>query len=421
MRAHCTQLPRTSLVRGPGPLARADFFGVIMNAFESRPSSTAASGPSNGGGRDLRIDFFRGVALLFIFLDHIPNNTWANYTLKNFGFCDASEVFVFLSGYAAMLAYGRAGFSFEAIAARAYRRAATVYIWHIGVLFSSALLLYAAASVFANNDYVGNIALGRLGNDPAGGILGALSLTYQPNQMNILPLYVVLLLWFPLIAILLRASVYAAIAVSACIWAVANYWGLNFPVNHPGESWYFNPLTWQLLFTTGAAAAISSRPTSSWVRGFLIGVALAYLAFCVLYAAPWNLYSWAPDGRPMPYGSVGDISKGYLSIWRYLNILALALVVAELLPRAAAFLRQRWATVVIACGQKSLQIFALGTILSFVGWIVSTQLAASPVVEAAVNLSGLALLGWSAVWLTSRSERRRAPAQSALPLQITRA
>src|SRR5262245_62216950 len=57
--------------------------------------------------RDARIDFFRGLALIFIFIDHIPGNAFANVTLTNFGFADAAEIFVLLAGYAAFLAYRR--------------------------------------------------------------------------------------------------------------------------------------------------------------------------------------------------------------------------------------------------------------------------------------------------------------------------
>lgn len=357
------------------------------------------------GGRDLRVDFFRGVALLFIFIDHIPGNTWANYTLKNFGFCDASEVFVFLSGYAAMLAYGRVTLSFDDMALRAYRRAATVYAWHLGVLAASAALLFAASTIFANADYVGNVALGRLAENTFGSIMSALMLTYQPNQMNILPLYVVLLVWFPLIATLLRRNVAVALALSVVLWAIANHWRLNLPANQPGEGWYFNPLTWQLLFTTGAAAAVVPRPVSHRWRSFVVGAALAYLAFGVIYAAPWNLYSWAPDGRIVPYGALGDISKSYLSIWRYLNILALAYVVSELLPASTSLLRRKASGVIIACGQTSLQVFALGTVLSFLAWIAFTQLPATEAIEIAVNLGGIAVLAATAVRLASRRPR----------------
>jgi hypothetical protein len=61
-----------------------------------------------GDRRDLRLDACRGLALWFIFLDHIPNNTLAWLTIRNYGFSDTTEVFVFVSGYTCMLAYGGA-------------------------------------------------------------------------------------------------------------------------------------------------------------------------------------------------------------------------------------------------------------------------------------------------------------------------
>jgi OpgC protein len=47
--------------------------------------------------RDPRIDVLRGMALLMIFVDHIPGNVLSLVTLHNFGFSDAAEVFVLLN------------------------------------------------------------------------------------------------------------------------------------------------------------------------------------------------------------------------------------------------------------------------------------------------------------------------------------
>ena len=58
--------------------------------------------------RDLRLDACRGLALWFVFIDHIPGNAFDWLTLRNYGFSDATEVFVFVSGYTCMLAYGGA-------------------------------------------------------------------------------------------------------------------------------------------------------------------------------------------------------------------------------------------------------------------------------------------------------------------------
>ena len=59
-------------------------------------------------GRDLRLDFFRGLALWLVFLDHIPSNVVSWITIRNYGLSDASEIFIFISGYTASLVYGRA-------------------------------------------------------------------------------------------------------------------------------------------------------------------------------------------------------------------------------------------------------------------------------------------------------------------------
>jgi hypothetical protein len=57
--------------------------------------------------RDLRLDFFRGLSLFFIFIDHIPNNFLSYATLHTIAFSDAAEVFIFISGYTAALVYGQ--------------------------------------------------------------------------------------------------------------------------------------------------------------------------------------------------------------------------------------------------------------------------------------------------------------------------
>src|SRR4051795_1277884 len=56
--------------------------------------------------RDLRLDLFRGIGLWMIFLDHIPHDVVAWLTLRNYGFSDAAEFFVFISGYLAGFIYG---------------------------------------------------------------------------------------------------------------------------------------------------------------------------------------------------------------------------------------------------------------------------------------------------------------------------
>src|ERR671934_337026 len=97
----------------------------------SPPITPAAAGIP--GGRDLRLDLFRGLALWLIFLDHIPNNIVNWFTIRNYGFSDAAEIFVFISGYTAALVYGRAMRERGALFATAqiYRRVWQLYVAHI--------------------------------------------------------------------------------------------------------------------------------------------------------------------------------------------------------------------------------------------------------------------------------------------------
>lgn len=370
--------------------------------------------PSHPKERDLRIDFFRGLALIFIFVDHIPDNSWAKGTLKNFGFADASEVFVLLAGFSAGLAYlsleERGGF--RAVFERASRRAREIYVWHIGVFLIASLLLFLAARAFGKPSYVNNIVVGHLATDPVTTLLSALALYYQPNMMNILPMYVVLMLWLPFIIVLLRRSITVALTVALAIWLVTNISGFNFPSFQMKNGWFFNPFGWQLLFTVGAAAAMVARRAPSAPRPEILIPAGAFVLFAFLVAAPWVAISWLPSERLLPRDLMGAMSKTDLSMWRLLHVLALAYVVAAIVPKNATWLKQSWANAVSLCGKHSLEIFSLGTLLSFLGWIALAELGSSQLMVAAVNVAGIAIMSMTAWQLSRRKEDRRALAQA---------
>lgn len=376
--------------------------------------------PSHTKERDLRIDFFRGLALIFIFVDHIPNNSWAKGTLKNFGFADASEVFVLLAGFSAGLAYlsleERGGV--RAVVERSSRRARDIYVWHIGVFLVASLLLFLAARAFGKASYVNNIVVGHLATEPVSTLLSALALYYQPNMMNILPMYVVLMLWLPVIIVMLRRSIPGALTVALAIWLVTNVTGFNLPSFQMATGWFFNPFAWQLLFTVGAAAAMLARraPSVSTLRPEILVPAGAFVVFAFLVSAPWVAISWLPSERLLPPNLLGEMSKTDLSMWRLLHVVALAYVVAALVPKNALWLKQSWANAVSLCGKHSLEIFSLGTLLSFLGWIALAELGSSQLMVAAVNVAGIAIMSMTAWQLSRRKEDRRALAQAS-PVQ----
>src|SRR5262245_46003067 len=105
--------------------------------------------PVDAAERDLRVYLFRGLALWLIFLDHIPAKSVSWITIRNYGFSDAAEIFIFISGYTAALVYGRSrrDHGFAIAAARILRRAWQVYAAHV-FLFAvfAAEVMYVASA-----------------------------------------------------------------------------------------------------------------------------------------------------------------------------------------------------------------------------------------------------------------------------------
>jgi hypothetical protein len=238
--------------------------------------------------RDPRIDVVRGLALLMIFVDHIPGNALGWATLRNFGFSDAAEIFVFLAGMSAMLAYGKA---FERDGTlgglhRVIRRCGRLYLFQAGLFLTT----YLVVLLWTMHYRLQPSFFAPVINAPIGGLIRGMLLQALPSYLDILPLYLVLIAGFPLIYFGLRRNLWLALTTSATLWLAANLNpNFNLPnwINH--GRWFFNPFAWQFLFTIGAAfalrAAIDKRslPRISWVAWLCI----AYLSFAFFFGASY--------------------------------------------------------------------------------------------------------------------------------------
>src|SRR5437763_9008479 len=226
--------------------------------------------------RDLRLDLFRGIALWLIFLDHIPSNLVAWITICNYGFSDATEIFVFVSGYTAAFVYGREmrERGFLIAGAHILRRSWQIYVAHV-FLFAIYLaeISYVATS-FENPLYAEEMNILDFLKQPDITIIQALLLKFKPANMDVLPLYIVLLLWFPPILWLLQRRPMLALGGSAALYILALQFNLNLPA-YPEGDWYFNPFAWQLLFVFGAWCALGGAQRLAAVTRSPITVAIA--------------------------------------------------------------------------------------------------------------------------------------------------
>src|SRR6476646_12283232 len=173
------------------------------------------------------IDFWRGFALLTIFIDHLPESIFQHVTQQNFGFSDAAELFVFLTGVSVALAYGTRFFDGEAVVAvrAVLRRAFTLY-W-VQILISLLIIaMFAGAAALWHDDNLLEDADAVVSN-PLQTTAAILALLHQLENANILPLYIVLLLMTPLLLALARRDDRLMLAVSAGIYLAARAFSLN--------------------------------------------------------------------------------------------------------------------------------------------------------------------------------------------------
>src|SRR5437588_5973592 len=145
--------------------------------------------PAAPAQRDLRLDLFRGIALWLIFLDHIPSNVVSWVTVRNYGFSDAAEIFVFISGYTAAFVYGRAMRERGVVvaSARILKRAWQVYVAHIFLfVIYMAEIAYVSRS-FDNPLYREEMNIFEFVNQPDVTLIQALLLKFKPANMDVLP------------------------------------------------------------------------------------------------------------------------------------------------------------------------------------------------------------------------------------------
>jgi hypothetical protein len=357
--------------------------------------------------RDYRLDFCRGLALLMIFIDHVPGNPAGSWTLRNYAFCDAAEVFVLISGISAYLAYAskfeRLGF--RGGAAAIGQRWIKIYCAHI-LLFFLVAGFVALVSFLLDEDFASFLRMSWLFNNPTKAAVAAVTLQYLPAYLDILPLYLFLIAMTPGLIPVVKRAPWATIALSLLLYAAARSTGFNLNAGNDGSHWYFNPLAWQLLFTAGIVLGYLSRTPSTVIpqNKHLLSLALGFVGFGFAAAAPWN----GPDTGLAFFSTsvhLWPAEKTFLAPLRLINVLALAYVFAFFVKPQAAFFKTKFATPVIACGQHSLWIYCFGVLLSVAGYVAVTESGEQSVVYAAVNLVGVLLhflMAGALTWLPTR-------------------
>jgi hypothetical protein len=353
--------------------------------------------------RDSRVDALRGVALIMIFIDHVPGNLLGMLTLRNFGFSDAAELFVLLAGFSSMVAYG-GSFDREGLTTglrRIFFRCVRLYIFQAILLLTVLVVVGWWMRTFGVTPSESGAPYVHSGLN---GLKHGLTLQALPASLNILPLYIILLALFPLIYGLIRLSPLVALAASFTPWLAVNLDpSLNLTNWLDGNGWFFNPFAWQFLFVLGALGVLVMQqndgdiPRPVWLRLLCYG----YLGFALIAVAPWAGWGlW--DAHPI---AVETPDKTVLAPLRLLNILAIAILALG----SARFRRLAETPALrplVVCGRNSLEVFSAGTLLAMLCRLTFRTVGITAATQLLANGIGIGMMLVLAYWL----EQHRRPA-----------
>jgi hypothetical protein len=362
-------------------------------------------------GRDPRLDFFRGSAMFIIYIAHCRGNLLWHYIPARFGLSDAADMFVFLSGMAASIAFGgtfmRQGMLMGT--ARILHRCWQLLIAHLGLFFTVAMVVIAGTRWFGDTDYVEVLSLQRFFADTPSSLLGLFTLTYVPHYFDILPVYIVVLAMVPVAMLLARIHPLLVPAVSVVLYIAAIRLGLNFPANADEQAaWYFNPFAWQLIFFTGfslgrgwIAVPLDSKPLL-W-GSILVLVAGLAISLPILFThVMWidTLRIWIMEHS----------DKTNLDLLQYVHFLASAYVAVVILKGRETILLTPVLKPFVKCGQQALAVFLSGMVLSHIGGMIFDHAGTGPAMQLLVNgvsFAALFAIAYTVAWFKATPWKRR--------------
>jgi hypothetical protein len=345
--------------------------------------------------RDLRLDLFRGLANWLMFLGHVSTSVLAWFSFRNYGFSDGADLFVFISGYTSALVFGRrmieGGFVFGTT--RLLRRVWQIYAAHILLFVFYLASVHFLSTRFNAPGLIDRFNVAPLLNAPVETIAQGLLLRYKPLNLDVLPLYVVLMGAFPPVLWLMLRHRNWVMLGSILLYLNARQFGWNLP-SYPSGVWYFNPFAWQLLFVLGAWLALGGATAMhSLVRSrAILVIGLAFL----LFAAVMTLAGLLPELQALLpralFEAFNPNDKTNLAPYRFLHLAIVIILGARFIPIDAAGLQAAVWKPLIKCGQQSLEVFSVGIYLAFTGYFILTTTADGIAAQLLVGVAGIAII-----------------------------
>lgn len=362
-------------------------------------------------GRDLRLDLFRGLANWAIFLDHIPDNVVNWITTRNYGFSDAADLFVFISGYTASFVYARMMMDrgFIVGATRLLKRVWQLYVAHIILFVIYIVAIAYLASRFGDSEIIDEFNVAGLVDHATDTLAQGLLLKFKPVNLDVLPLYIVLMGLFPPVLWLMLRQPDLTMLASIVLWLVARYFGWNFAA-YPAGTWYFNPYAWQVLFIFGSWCALGgARRSMAFIMApITLYFCLFYLAFALIMTMAGRFSEFGAMFPDWLFSAFNPNDKTNLAPYRFIHFVVIVILTIRFVPKGWSALEWKVFDPMIVCGQQSLAVFCVGVFLSFVAHFTLMLSSGSVLAQILVSVAGIALMTLVAYYI-SWSKRQDKP------------
>jgi hypothetical protein len=354
-------------------------------------------------GRDLRLDLFRGIANWAIFLDHIPDNIVNWITTRNYGFSDAADLFVFISGYTASFVYARMMLErgFIVGATRLTKRVWQLYVAHIILFVIYIASISYLALRFGDSEMINEFNVAGLVDNATETLRQGLFLRFKPLNLDVLPLYIVLMGLFPPVLWFMLRKPDLTMALSIILWLTARHFGLNLTA-YPAGQWYFNPYCWQVLFVFGAWCAMGgARRSMTLINApITLWLCLGYLLFALVMTMAGRFPTLGGMFPEWLFSAFNPNDKTNLAPYRFLHFVVIVILVIRFVPKDWPGLEWKVFDPLIVCGQQSLAVFCVGVFLSFVGHFELSMSSGSLLAQIFVSIAGIAIMTTVAYYIS---------------------
>jgi hypothetical protein len=366
-----------------------------------------------GYKRDLRIDLFLGIANWFLFLDHIPHNFVNLITLRNFGFSGAADLFIFIAGYAASIAYARMMLErgFVIGATRLFKRARQLYVAYVVLFVLYIVTVTNVAARYAAPDIIYEFNVSGLIDHPIRTLAHGLLLESNARNLDALQLYTFLMAGFAPVLWLMLRKPDLVMAGSVALYLAAREFDWSLP-SFPDGSWYFNPFCWQLLFVFGAWLALGgAQKCRALARSpLLLCLGVGFLIFALAMTMAGRFPEFGKVFPAWLFDAFNPNDRVNLAPYRVLHFVILLAVVTQWMPKDWPGLQWKIFQPAITCGQQSVAVFCAGVFLSFVGQFalaISSDSLLAQVLVSAAGIATMTLVAYTLSWSKQQDDPSR--------------